>query len=328
MKKSLSLLLALVMVFSLAIVPAAVADELVTVNVAYMPNYASLWQVVAADRSGAFAKEGIKVNLVEFADGPTIISAMESGSIDVGYIGPGAHKLAIAGRAKIFSFSQMGNADAVLALKSKGIQTAADLKGKKVGYSSGTSSEMILQYVLESAGLTMDDIVATEMDASALVTATISGSLDACACWSPSTTIIKNQLKDDIIELGNNMTFSDKAASVASWIVMDAYYQKNSDLVLKFTKGLYAGMDYALDHTEENYKWVAEQVAADVSTISAQGGDGNWLHSKDLVAIAKDGTMEGYYKTQQAGFLASGAVEKEVPVSDYVLFDNMIKAGE
>jgi ABC-type nitrate/sulfonate/bicarbonate transport system substrate-binding protein len=33
--------------------------------------------------TGYLAEEGITVNLVEFQDGPTIIAAMESGSIDM-----------------------------------------------------------------------------------------------------------------------------------------------------------------------------------------------------------------------------------------------------
>ena len=60
--------------------------ELKTLNVAYMPNYSSLCSVVSAIELGAFEKEGLKINLVEFADGPTIIAAMESGSIDIGYM--------------------------------------------------------------------------------------------------------------------------------------------------------------------------------------------------------------------------------------------------
>lgn len=59
------------------------AVEPVTLNVAYMPNYGSLWSVENAIAQGYLEEEGITVNLVEFQDGPTIISAMESGSIDV-----------------------------------------------------------------------------------------------------------------------------------------------------------------------------------------------------------------------------------------------------
>lgn len=142
------------------------ALDSVTLNIAYMPNYSSLVEVVTADQMGYFEEQGITVNLVEFADGPTIIAAMENGSIDIGYIGSGAHKLCINGRAKIFCFAHCGNGDAVMALKTHGIEKAEDLKGKVVGYASGTSSEAILNKTLASAGLTMDDITAMEMDAS------------------------------------------------------------------------------------------------------------------------------------------------------------------
>ena len=169
MKKLFVLLLALVALLSFSVVN---AEDL---NIAYMPNYASLWSVVTGVNMGYFEEEGLNVHLVEFADGPTIIAAMESGSIDMGYIGPGAHKLCIQGRAKIFMLSQIGNADHVLARHSAGIESYADLKGKKVGYSSGTSSEMILQYALEEAGLTFDDIQAYEMEVSSLVSAMVSG---------------------------------------------------------------------------------------------------------------------------------------------------------
>ena len=37
-------------------------------------------------------------------------------------------------------------------------------------------------------------------------------------------------------------------------------------------------------------------------------------------------SMEKLYKSQQNGFIASGDVEAEVPVSDYVMFDLMLEA--
>ena len=55
--------------------------EPVTLNVAYMPNYGSLWSIENAIAQGYLEEEGITVKLTEFQDGPTIIAAMESGSI-------------------------------------------------------------------------------------------------------------------------------------------------------------------------------------------------------------------------------------------------------
>lgn len=300
--------------------------KLQQINVAYMPNYASLCAVIAADRMGYFAEEGLTVGFVEFADGPTEISAMESGSIDVAYIGPGAHKLCINGRAKIFALDHVGTADAVIARKSHGINTAANLKGKVIGYASGTSSEMILQLTLEKVGLTMKDIRAVEMDASGLTSAMTSGSLDACAAWSPSTTTIMDVLGADAFVLSNNLTFSDHFASMCSWIVMDKYYRQHSDLVLRFTRALYKGMDYRTANIEQTAKFVAEKMGADYNTVYAQRGDGQWITSRTLIDQIKDGTIEKLYEVQKTTF--GDQVNQKTAVSDYVLFDNMLNAAK
>ena len=323
MKKMVALALALLMLLGVGLASAE------TLQIAYMPNYASLWSVVTGINKGFFEEEGLTVNLVEFADGPTIIAAMESGSIDMGYIGPGAHKLCINGRAKIFMLSQLGNADAVLARKSAGINTYADLKGKKVGYASGTSSEMILQYALEEVGLTMDDIQAYEMEASALVTAMLSKSIDACAAWSPNTGIMRAQ-DSDIEVLCTNTSFAYRSVSPASWIVLNGYYENNRDIVVRFCRALYKAMDYGSnpDNFNDVATWVAQQCGTDLDVALSQTGDAAWPASAEIVAGAQDGTIEGYYKVQQDAFIASGAVEKEVPVSDYVLFDVMVEAAQ
>ena len=323
MKKLFALALALALCLSVAAF--ASAED---INVAYMPNYASLWSVVTGIQQGYFAEEGLNVTLYEFADGPTIIAAMENGSINLGYIGPGAHKLCIAGRANIFCMSQIGNSDAVLASKKAGINTATDLKGKKVGYASGTSSEMILRYCLEDAGLAWDDIQAFEMDASSLANAMISGTIDACACWSPSTGIIINACGGDVFSLCSNVNFADRDVSLASWIVLPKYYEGNKDLVKRYTRALYKAMDFGSN--PENFEkvagWVATQCAQDLQVAMNQTGDAAWPSSAEIKALLEDGTMESYYKVQQQGFIKTGAVEKEVPVTDYVLFDNMKEA--
>lgn len=300
--------------------------EKVTLNVAYMPNYGSLWSATTAKEKGFFEEEGIEVNLVEFADGPTIIAAMESGSIDIGYIGQGAHKLCINGQAKIFALSHISNGDALIG--GPGITRVEDLKGKKVAYSSGTSSEDILLNSLEKAGMTMDDITAVDMDASGIVTAMISGGVDACATWSPNSLKVLEELKDST-KLCDNLTFSDTTVSLASWIVTDKYAQTNQDKILRFTKALFKAMDYAADdHYDEVAKYVSTQTATDYDSVYAQRGDADWLTGAEVAKGAADGTVENYYKIQQDNFIKAGAVEKEVPVSDYVMLDIMVKAGK
>lgn len=304
--------------------------ETITVKVGYMPNYASLNAVVAGMKSGAFEEQGIKVELVEFADGPTIISAMESGSIDVGYIGPGAHVLPIQGKAEIFAFQQLGNADEVIGNKEKGVESIEDLKGKTIAVATGTSSEMILNLTLAEAGLTKDDVTLMDMDASAIVTAMISGSVDAAAAWSPSTITIKDELGDNAIMLSNNVRYKDIAPSPASWVITPGYAEDNKETLEKFTKGLFKGYDYRKDNPEEVATWVAEETALDAESVKLQIGDGDWVSAEDVVKMIEDGSLEAMYKKQAENFVEEGRLKDSElrPVSEYVLFDLMTEAAK
>lgn len=300
--------------------------EPVTLNVAYMPNYGSLWAIENAIAQGYLEEEGITVKLTEFQDGPTIIAAMESGSIDVGYIGQGAHKLCINGQATIFALSHISNGDALIG--GSGIASIEDLAGKKVAYSSGTSSEDILVNSLTKAGMTMDDIQAVDMDASAIVTAMLSGGVDACATWSPNSLKIMEEMPE-ATKLADNLTFADKTVSLASWIAMPEYAADNKDVLVRFTRALFKAMDYAAeDHQKETAELVAKQVAGDADAVYEQRGDAQWLRGKEVALYAENGTVESYYELQKQNFIAAGAVEVNPAVTDYVLLDVMKEAGE
>ena len=350
MKKLLALMLALVMVFALAAcgdsgeatatpTPAATepaADttdpsaetplEPITIKVGYMNNYGSLWSVLTADQMGYMEEMGITLELSSFADGPTIISAMESGSIDIGYIGDGAHNLCAAVNAEIIALSHISNGDAVIG--GSNVTTLEDLAGKTVAYAAGTSSEVILTNALNSVGLTMDDITAMNMDPSAIVTAMLTGDVDACALWSPESLTVLEQV-EGTTKLADNMTFSDTSISLASWIAMPDRVESERDMFVRFVTALFKGMDYSADeHYDEVAEWVADLLAIDYESAYNQRGDAEWLSGKEVYDGIADGTVAGYYELQQELMISSGNLESEVPVEDYVAFDIMTEAGD
>ena len=331
-KRILALALSLAMVFGLVACGGGTTEtkaaddaaETIKLNVAYMPNYGSLWSVTTAMEKGYFAEEGLEVTLTSFQDGPTIIAAMESGSIDIGYIGQGAHKLCIQGNAKIFALSHISNGDALIGGTS--VKTLEDLKGKKVAYSAGTSSEDILKNALAKADLTMDDIEAVEMEAANIVTAMLSGGVDACATWSPNSLKILEE-GTDVTLLCDNKTFIDTTVSLASWIVTPSYADANAETILKFTKALYKAMDYAADaNHDEVAGFVADVTKTDYDSVYAQRGDADWLTGAEVAAVVEDGTIAAYYQLQQDNFIAAGAVKEAVALEDYIMFDNMTNA--
>ncbi len=324
MKKLLGVAAAAAMTLAMAVV--GNAEETVKLNVAYMPNYASLWSVLTGIDQGFFAEEGLEIKLWEFADGPSEIAAMEGGSIDLAYIGHGAHKLCIKGQATIFAPSSVHSTDRIIVLPSSEVTSVddiANLKGKKVAYNAGSSSETALNGALAAAGLTMDDIEAYEMDATNMVAAMSSGSVDACTAWNPYS----NQIMDNC-DGALELEFSTNSVNLSSWICLPGYAEENRDILLRFSRALYKAMAYASQ--EDNWDYAvglyAAQCAKDKEACMVETGDATWFGADDIKNGIADGTMQDYYQRQQQMFIDSGDVEAEVPLENYVMFDLMTEA--
>lgn len=308
--------------------PAVVEEpvETVKLNVAYMPNYASLWSVLTAIDQGYFEEEALEITLWEFADGPSEIAAMEGGSIDLAYIGHGAHRLCINGQATIFAPSSVHSTDRIIVLPSAGVTSVDDLsnlKGKKVAYNGGSSSETALNGALAAAGLTMDDIEAYEMDATNMVAAMTSGSVDACTAWNPYSVQILNNC-DGAVEL----EFSTNAVNLSSWICLPGYAEENRDILVRFSRALYKAMEYSSNPDNWDYAvgLYAKQCAKDKESCLVETGDATWFSAEDVKTGIEDNTMQNYYQRQQEMFIESEQVEGEVPLENYVLFDVMKEA--
>lgn len=300
--------------------------ETVDLRVAYMPNMGSNSLLATALNMGYFEQMGLNVTLTEFQGGPQEIAAMASGDIDISQIGHGAHALCIEGQAKIFHLDCTSLADAVVANTDKGISSIADLKGKTIAVSSGTSAEIILNLALASAGLTQDDVTLVEMDANGMVSAMVSGGVDACATWSPSTMTIANALGDKALTLATNNDYVDQVTFPSSFITTEKFANENHDVLVRFSRALLMAQDYRADNIEEVAKWVAKQCKADEQTMLDCVGEGNWLTGEFVAAGLEDGTVKSYYENQQKVFIDAGRITEEAPVEDYVMFDVMEEA--
>lgn len=300
--------------------------ETVQLNVAYMPNYASLWSVLTAIDQGYFAEEGLEITLWEFADGPSEIAAMEGGSIDLAYIGHGAHRLCINGQAKIFLPSSVHSTDKIIVLPSSEVTSVDDisnLAGKRVAYNAGSSSETALNGALGAAGLTIEDIEAYEMDATNMVAAMMSGDVDACTAWNPYSAQIMENCEGAV-----ELEFATNSVNMSSWICLPGYAEENRDVLVRFTRALLKGMEYA--SKEENWPYIVElyatQCAKDPVACEVETGDATWFSSEYVKSSIADGTFEDLYTRQQQMFLDSGDVPEAVALEDYILFDVMNEA--
>lgn len=300
--------------------------ETAKVRVAYMPNMGSASLAVTARDKGFFEEMGLDVEMVEFQGGPAEIAAMASGDIDISQIGHGAHALCAEGEALIFQIDCTSLADAVIGNKDKGVSSIEELKGKTVAVTSGTSAEIILNLALQSVGIFQDDVETVEMDANGIVSAMISGNVDACATWSPGTGTIMDALGDKGVMLANNQDYVDQVTFPSSFITTQKYADANHDILVRFARALQKAGDYRAENIDEVAKLVAKQCEVDESTMLACTGEGNWLTGEFVGEGLKDGTIKNYYENQQKVFIDGGRLKEAVDVNNYILFDIMQEA--
>ena len=352
MKKLIALLLALTMVLALAACGAPAADpapstpdttpvdggntdtntdttptvDPVTLNIAYMPNWGALWAVATGIEKGYFEEEGLKLNLVQFDAGPAEIAAMEQGSIDIAYIGKGAHKLCPNGTADILLLQHMGDGDSIIGLG--GITKLEELKGKKIGYAAGTSSESILVAALESVGMTMDDVEAMNMNASNLTSAAMAGSIDAVAAWAPMSLTILAQVEGSV-DICSNVDFPSMVTP-GSWVVNPNWVKDHEEEAMKFVRAMYKAMDYASASltddaiAEEVAGYISPIIVKDASAVLEERYTGTWMSSVQLKEMLDNGGVLKAYTDVHNGFVAAEAVAADAPTADkYVMLDLM-----
>lgn len=302
----------------------------VHIRVGYMPNYGSLCSIVAAMKQGYLANENITVELKEYENGPKIIAAMKDGTLDVGYIGHGAHKRCIQGDAVVFLLSHISNAEAIIGHRNSGVRNLKALQGMRIGTVEGTTSDAILSFALDSVGVTREECVIVNETPDEIVRDMLAGRLDACALWSPYTLEVMNKLGNNAVLLANNMNFSNRLVSLSSWITTPEYAKEKKEELVRFTRALYRGMNYraAEGNMKQVANWVAEVSKMDMQKAYEQRMDAEWSTSGYVAIGAKDGTIEQLYTTQQELFRKVGEINAAVPVRNYVLIDNMIEAAK
>ncbi len=331
MKKIIAVILVVTMTLALCIGLTSCGEEssdVDTIRVGYMANYASLWAVLTGIEKGYFAEENLKVELVEFGDGAAEIAAMSSNTsdrIDLAYIGKGAHRLCIIGQAIIFAPSSVHTSDKLVCAKDSGIQSVNDLKGKKIGYSAGSSSETTMNGALAAAGLTLDDVQAFNLEPANIVPAMVSGDIDVAVTWNPYSSNCLAQCEGSY-----EIEFSDGSTNMSSWICLPSYAEQNHDLLVRYTRALYKAMDYGSDpdHADEVAGWCANQTKTSKDSNLTQWGDAHWFNKSEVKAALDDGTMKTYYEGVQNDMLAAGNITEaeKKDSSEWVLYDIMNEA--
>ncbi len=144
--------------------------------------------VHVAMQSGCFAEERLAVVDRRLVLGKDALAALLAGDVDVATVfeTPVAREAPAHPEIRILTTLHLSRLDTRLVARAdRGIRSAADLAGKRVGVAPGTNAAFFLDTLLEFAEVPRQRVTIVFLAPDALPGALSSGSVDAIASWEP-----------------------------------------------------------------------------------------------------------------------------------------------
>src|SRR3979411_1220369 len=256
-----------------------------------------------------FASQGISVKWVEFSSGPPMLGAMNVGSVYYGAVGDSPPVFAqSAGAAIVYAAGQpVTNGQGLVVQNISPLRSIADLKGKRVGFTKGSSAHNIVVQTLEKAGLTYADITPVNLTPPDAGPAFANGSIEAWTIWDPYFAIGETKQNGRILIKASEITKTN------SFYIANRDFAKNHGPVLQ----------QIIDVTSSTARWAEahrEEVAKSLSAVTGIPLDIQTV-AANRSSFAVGPITDDIVATQQGGadrFFKLGLMQKPVVVRDAV----------
>ena len=232
----------------------AMTAEPVTIMVGQGLQFAAGY---VADKEKFFEKEGVAVSIKFATSGKVGVDSMVAGSgvMAISGIFPAVSAAATAPVYIIAPVSiEDGDTKLVVA---PGIKSAADLKGKRVGYKLGSDGHLFILRYLEKFGMDLEDIISQNVPPPGLVAAFSRGDLDAVAVWEPIAGKALKSVPDATVLAAKGVVPIYNPVSMRK-----DFAESQPETARKLVKALVAATDFINENPDR-----AAQVAAEVTKL-------------------------------------------------------------
>ena len=152
-----------------------------------------IWEIAA--QKGLFTAHGLEhVDLVNFTTDSDMNAALASGAVQCACLSPQGliHFLEAGLPVRVVLLLDVSmTADAIISDGS--VSDVAGLRGKRVAYEEGSTSDLLLNYALAQAGMTIADVEKVPMPASDAGAAVIAGQVPVAVTYEPYQSVALKQ---------------------------------------------------------------------------------------------------------------------------------------
>jgi NitT/TauT family transport system substrate-binding protein len=225
----------------------AAARQKITVAYTTQPQ-STLIHVALA--KGYFLEEGLDVQSLVHSFGKASLQSLLDHQADFAAVAETPFMFNVLKGEKISVIANIeatGLNNAIVARKDAGISVASDLRGKRIGFTPGTTSDFFLDSMLTAIGLTRQAITPVALKPEEMQDAIMGKKVDAVCTWNYPLTQIKRQL-------GNNGTIIlDEHIYTETYNVaaQQDFVQKSPETVKRFLRALIKAENFVADHPGE-----------------------------------------------------------------------------
>lgn len=229
-------------VLGLAILPCG-TREAAALSVGTTESALLLW---IAEERGYFDNQGLDVHIRLFQSGLSAVNALAAGEVDLST----ASETALVSKSfthpdlRILAVISTSDTARLIGRRDRGIETAADLAGKRIGVTAGTIGEYFLARYLTLQSVPVGAPTLVNLEPAQITQGLVTGNIDAGLTWEPFVRTAELALKDNLRLLPdqNDQLFYFLLLVKQSWA------DENGEQVGKFLRALIEAEKYASEN--------------------------------------------------------------------------------
>ena len=244
---------------------------------------------------------------------------MIGGSLDVLSTGAVVSNFPARGQGRVFLLNNIEYATAQLWVRDDAVKSIADLKGKQIATTTGTTAHVFLDRALRSAKLDpAKDVQIVNQRMAEAVTSFVSGAVPAVALWVPFDVTVKQKVAN-ARKIVDASAFFPEAAIMGGWAARNDFYDANKPALAQLVAGwvevndsMLANFDGAAETLQKTqYKDVPLADFRDSMKFSKYYTSAEW---RKLYA---DGTATKWLQQVTDFFAVAGNIASPVPAATY-----------
>lgn len=202
---------------------------------------------------------GVDVNLINFESGKDVNTAIASGSIDISELGSSPSALGISNNVdyEVFWIGDIiGSAESLVVKNDSGINSIADLKGKKVATPFASTAHYSLLNALKLEGIEETELDILDLQPADIYAAWSRGDIDAAYVWYP---VLSQLLEDGKFIVGSDELAERGVITADLNVVRTEFAKQNPEIVQKYVEIQLKANDVLLNE--------ADKAADEISSI-------------------------------------------------------------